>query len=137
MHMGFNRDIVECKDLSSPTIQKWHTVVLIETQWNVKMLLWRYSTGKRPGFNRDIVECKDLYISILGDVYQVLIETQWNVKRAMFGLLFFVNQVLIETQWNVKTSWCVSLLKTVKVLIETQWNVKKDTFTPKWIKDWF
>ncbi len=39
------------------------------------MLLWRYSTGKRPGFNRDIVECKDLYISILGDVYQVLIET--------------------------------------------------------------
>ena len=55
--IGFNRDIVECKELSS-RICMYSVRDLIETLWNVKstyVLIFLYPAC---GFNRDIVECK-------------------------------------------------------------------------------
>ena len=55
--LGFNRDIVECKDVID-----WVAVKL----------------SRR--FNRDIVECKELQVAFFQAGIWDLIETLWNVK---------------------------------------------------------
>ena len=80
MHVRFNRDIVECKEIFEEHIDarrtgfnrdivecKVHMCVfeprfardLIETLWNVKEEMLQTDGGADDGFNRDIVECKE------------------------------------------------------------------------------
>ena len=55
--LGFNRDIVECKDKSKGGTT-YNRYDLIETLWNVKMSTIKLFSNAKSGFNRDIVECK-------------------------------------------------------------------------------
>ena len=76
--------------------------VLIETYWNVKILI----TGK----------------AILKE--HVLIETYWNVKVLLHSQTYRHLLVLIETYWNVKIEDGDVRMVSLNVLIETYWNVK-------------
>ena len=65
-----------------------HTIVLIETSWNVKVEL----------------QIERFFDSL------VLIETSWNVKSDMTLRKAPELQVLIETSWNVKVEYINFLL---------------------------
>ena len=54
---GINRNIVECKAISISTLY-CSSVVLIETQWNVKVYGSTDSSSPGTSINRNIVECK-------------------------------------------------------------------------------
>ena len=77
--IGFNRNIVECKDF-----------------------IEYYSRSNFGSFNRNIVECKDENYNKNKEHLDVLIETLWNVKPHRSYLEPFFGSVLIETLWNVK-----------------------------------
>ena len=53
---------------------------LIETLWNVKMMIFQISSQCIQGFNRNIVECKVMPEMVSRCLMMDLIETLWNVK---------------------------------------------------------
>ena len=55
--------------------------VLIETYWNVKILITASLRVLPNSINRNILECKESSISPEFSQYCVLIETYWNVKE--------------------------------------------------------
>ncbi len=63
--------------ITGKAILKEH--VLIETYWNVKILA---NIGEQPiySINRNILECKAMSLTSNTDNSFVLIETYWNVK---------------------------------------------------------
>ena len=79
LNQRFNRDIVECKDVNSEYAVAL-TEDLIETLWNVKMNVYRFSKNGKID----------------------LIETLWNVKIVVTWLVSNDDKDLIETLWNVK-----------------------------------
>ncbi len=79
-HIGLNRNILECK-LSSIESAESLTEVLIETYWNVNMVLGEVSDEKLICLNRNILECKSVILVFkFPGVILVLIETYWNVN---------------------------------------------------------
>ena len=56
------------------------SIILIETQWNLKM---------RDKTDEEILA-------------EILIETQWNLKIIACSSLLLRTAILIETQWNLK-----------------------------------
>ena len=83
-----NRNIVECKAVTSGIYSSSFSSVLIETLWNVKNV----------GYHMDYRE------------EQVLIETLWNVKLFTVEQYSYEASVLIETLWNVKADAPGSIL---------------------------
>ncbi len=78
---SINRNILECKEMQG--VRKTQTeIVLIETYWNVKIILLNTREKKE----------------------NVLIETYWNVKNKIYAGQKLRVKVLIETYWNVKCS---------------------------------
>ena len=77
--------------------------VLIETLWNVKVVIDAVQWTGKNRINRNIVECKESnHGKSPENVDFVLIETLWNVKEYTFNEIFPSATVLIETLWNVK-----------------------------------
>ena len=118
----FNRNIVECK-LYMVKGKCLMTCVLIETLWNVNLIidslghpgrtvlietLWNVNSKitllsiiSSLSFNRNIVECKfDVQLNNRNCLY-VLIETLWNVNSNLLYRIISFASVLIETLWNV------------------------------------
>ena len=78
-----NRNILECKALSSDCVRLDPTGVLIETYWNVKPENDLVFLKNSFCINRNILECKVGFTVRINSSLTVLIETYWNVK--MFG----------------------------------------------------
>ena len=76
---GINRNILECKGITSYTMPKGAI-----------------------GINRNILECKVICRLRSPTSVWVLIETYWNVKKPLDGVERHTCPVLIETYWNVK-----------------------------------
>ena len=55
--------------------------VLIETSWNVKMIVIAILSDGVFSINRNIVECKEYFREFIPAATLVLIETSWNVKQ--------------------------------------------------------
>ena len=83
-------------------------VVLIESDWNLKML----------NHNHTFFEC------------EVLIESDWNLKFIICIRLKNWNSVLIESDWNLKLKKGKLLCVRKAVLIESDWNLKSMTADP-------
>ena len=54
---GINRNILECKEMTSQQLDISRTV-LIETYWNVKLVLKMGLWFRHCSINRNILECK-------------------------------------------------------------------------------
>ena len=142
--MGINRNIVECKYAwhSGSNIYGWN--VLIETLWNVNLILVLMSLNCLPVLIETLwnVNTKYSWTKIKGE--QVLIETLWNVNTLSTILQLTdmcINRniveckcsgfhghtsrllVLIETLWNVNQQDGSIIYYMHNVLIETLWNV--------------
>ncbi len=101
-NISINRNIMECKVKILLSYHK-RTGVLIETLWNVKLLIVIKQEHSVSRINRNIMECKE-EIKHFHSLKQfwVLIETLWNVKTVCCTFPGTLRHVLIETLWNVK-----------------------------------
>ncbi|SCH66422.1 Uncharacterised protein [uncultured Blautia sp.] len=103
----------------------FHTNVLIETLWNVKLDHATRSIKLATRINRNIVECKAATFSVSRvDLFRI---NRNIVECKVFPVndTVFFAVVLIETLWNVKISQKKAETVLYKVLIETLWNVKR------------
>ncbi len=119
-----NRNIVECKVICAASIAV-SSVVLIETQWNVKsfndvdiihlyfVLIETQWNVKRspaaepasdPSINRNILECKGQQIITQDAVIFRINRNILECKAAIGGNSSVIHSVLIETYWNVKNN---------------------------------
>ena len=74
---------------------------LIETLWNVNVIIMDEKTSHDTQINRNIVECKSAYQTEQTLVTRELIETLWNVNLFMRFSRWTTYDELIETLWNV------------------------------------
>ena len=78
-HVGFNRNIVECKD--DPA---------------------RFYSSDVYRFNRNIVECKDVHDAARGVATRRFNRNIVECKVSICSIVFLLCPDLIETSWNVK-----------------------------------
>ena len=77
------------------------TLVLIESDWNLKQLHGLHFP-LFPGINRIRLEFKDTCKQVAALFNQVLIESDWNLKRGQVYGKKAIEKVLIESDWNLK-----------------------------------
>ena len=97
-----NRNIVECKVICAASIAV-SSVVLIETQWNVKRSP-AAEPASDPSINRNILECKGQQIITQDAVIFRINRNILECKAAIGGNSSVIHSVLIETYWNVKNN---------------------------------
>ena len=108
----------------------WAGMVLIESDWNLKILIAKKSTAILLSINRIRLEFKVNSGATSGAPSCVLIESDWNLKTATGHFLNTERSVLIESDWNLKFYHTGCLKITLQVLIESDWNLKL-TFAEK------
>ena len=70
---------MECK-YSYDTERSKVECVLIETLWNVNLIMFVLNNCPTNGINRNIMECKSSSLRSTAAMLSVLIETLWNVN---------------------------------------------------------
>ena len=77
--------------------------VLIDTWWNVNVIMQGQLLVKLPGFNRYMVECEFIQHDHIFRVVRVLIDTWRNVNVKECERSRVRHTVLIDTWWNVNS----------------------------------
>ena len=82
---------------------KYNLVIreLIDTLWNVNLLISPELLKDEGRINRYIMECKLIWIALFAFGCTELIDTLWNVNMKFFTLFICLVLELIDTLWNV------------------------------------
>ena len=99
--LSINRIRLEFKDPKQYTVGN-RLVVLIESDWNLKIYNWIAYGFRFHCINRIRLEFKDRQEHGPPVAFYVLIESDWNLKSAHLSMSNVAFKVLIESDWNLK-----------------------------------